>query len=137
MKTSSRGSNGFTLVEILIVLVILAVLLGLAIPSYQSFISKSRRTDAMNTLLRLQVTQEQWRANDTDYGTLVELGWAGADSLEGYYSLAVTANTAAAYTVTAAPKSGGPQEGDTCGTFAVNQSGPLYTGYADANCWGR
>jgi type IV pilus assembly protein PilE len=89
----------------------------------------------VNTLLRLQVEQEKWRGGDTDYGTLAEI-WSGNDSLEGFYTVAVTANTAATYTITAAPKAGSAQQGDSCGTFAVNQSGPLHAGYADAGCWG-
>ena len=63
--------------------------------------------------------------------------WSGNDSLEGYYTLAVTVNNAATYTMTAVPKTGTQQVGDSCGTFAVNQAGPFYSGYANAGCWGR
>jgi type IV pilus assembly protein PilE len=136
MTKRKTGNQGFTLMESLFVVVILAVLLTIALPTYQGFMNKSRRTDAMNSLLRMQVEQEKWRGSDTDYGTLAEI-WSGSDSLESYYTLAVTVNTAAAFTLTAAPRVGGPQEGDDCGTFAVNQTGPLYTGYANADCWGR
>lgn len=124
------------MIEALIMLAVFAILATIALPAYEGFMSKSRRTDAVNTLMRLQVEQEKWRGNDTDYGTLAEI-WSGTDSLEGFYTVSVTANTAATYTMTAAPKTGGPQEGDSCGTFAVNQSGPLYSGYADDACWGR
>lgn len=131
-----KYQNGFTLIETMIVVVIIAALMMIALPAYNEYSQRSRRGDAVASLLRTQFAQEQWRAEDVDYGTLAEV-WTGTDSLEGYYTLAVTASDAAGYTITAAPKTGGVQVGDACGTFAINQNGPLYTGYASADCWRR
>ena len=137
MHTRGRESAaGFTLVELMIVVVVIAALIALAMPSYQGYQQRSKRGDAKTSLMRAQLAQEKWRGNDTDYATLAEI-WTGSDSLSGYYTLAVTSNTAAAYVMTAAPKAGTTQVGDACGTFAINQDGPLYTGYADADCWSR
>ncbi len=131
-----KKQPGFTLIELMIVVAIVAVVLVIALPGYQQFTQRSKRGDAKASLLEAQLAQEKWRAEDTDYGTLAELGIA-ADSISGYYTLAIVANTGSTYTITAAPKTGGPQVGDSCGTFAVNQDGPLYAGYASADCWGR
>jgi type IV pilus assembly protein PilE len=132
----ARG-GGFTLIEILVVVSIVAILAAIAFPSYLEQARKSRRADAMSTLMRLQLAQERWRANDTDYATLAELSF-GADSDDGFYTLALPARTAAGFTATAAPKAGTAQAGDRCGTFAMSQDGPDYSGsYAKANCWQR
>jgi len=120
----------------MVTVIIVAVLMAVALPVYEEYSQRSRRGDAVSSLLKAQFAQEQWRADDVDYATLAEI-WTGTDSLEGYYTLAVTASSAAGYTITAAPKPGGPQAGDDCGTYAVNQEGPLYTGYASADCWRR
>lgn len=128
--------GGFTLVEVLIVVVILAVLSAIAVPAYQKYGDRSRRGDAISSLMRLQMAQEKWRADDMDYGTLEEIGLE-VDSLSGYYTMAIVDATGASYTASATPKANGPQQGDDCGTFAVNQDGPLFTGYASATCWSR
>lgn len=131
-----QQSRGFTLIELMIVLAIVAILLVVSLPAYNKYSERSRRGDAVASLLKARIAQEEWRADDTDYGTLVEI-WSGTDSLEGHYTLAVTASSAGAYTITATPKVGGLQVGDECGTYAANQGGPLYTGYASADCWRR
>ena len=82
-----------------------------------------------------QLLQEKWRGDNATYAALGSI-WTGTASQEGYYTLAVTTNTASAYNVTATPT--GAQASDSCGTFALNQDGPNYSGtYADQDCWGR
>lgn len=132
-KTAMRG---FTLLELMVVLIILAVLAFIAMPAYDEFTKRSRRNDAMATLLDIQYKQEKWRADDIDYATLAELG-KSSDSDQGYYTISLSTRSNNTYLFLATPKSGGPQVGDDCGTFAINQEGPFYTGYADAECWGR
>jgi type IV pilus assembly protein PilE len=130
-------NQGFTLIEALVVMVIMGILAMLAVPAYLAYVQKSRREDAIASLTRLQLEQEKWRANHPSYGALADV-WTGTDSAEGYYTLAVTGSDATGYGATAAPKAGGPQVGDACGTFAVDQEGPDYSGtYADARCWGK
>jgi type IV pilus assembly protein PilE len=135
MSFSSRGSCGFTLIELLVVLAVVGVLAAIAMPSYQNYIEKSRRSDAMSSLLRLQLEQERYRANHTSYGALSDV-WTGSDSTEGYYQLAVSGVSATGYTATANPKSGGRQAGDSC-TFTLNQDGPVVSTDAARRCWNR
>lgn len=143
-------SRGFTLVELLITIAIVSIIASIAYPSYQESVASGRRTDAINSLLQLQMLQEKWRANHTSYtGTLegancnmltaTGLCWTGTNSSEGYYTLSITASSATGYTLKAAPRAGTPQASDRCGDFYLNQSDPDYTpaGAADAQCWKR
>ena len=145
-----KTSQGFTLIELLITLAIIGIIASVAYPSYQENMAAGRRTDAMNSLLQLQMLQEKWRASHTSYSsvlggtncntlTATGLCWTGTNSAEGFYTLSITANSATGYTLKAAPRAGTPQAGDRCGDFYLNQNDPDYTpaGAADAQCWKR
>lgn len=134
MKDTRR--QGMTLLELMIVLAIVALLATLAYPTFAGHFQRARRQDAINTLYRLQLKQEQWRAQDRDYATLTELGWSGRLSIEGYYRLEIRSRTPGGYRIIARPLAPGPQTKDACGAFALNQDGPLLIpGFADARCW--
>lgn len=112
--------------------------------------SAGRRTDAMNSLLQLQILQEKWRLSHTSYASVLEgtncntltatgLCWTGTNSSEGLYTLSITVSSATGYSLKAAPRAGTAQAGDRCGDFHLNQTNPDYTpaGAADAQCWKR
>jgi type IV pilus assembly protein PilE len=68
-----ENSKGFTLVELMIVVAIVAILVALALPSYTRYVRKANRGEAQQLLLNWANNQEIWRANDTDYATSIEL----------------------------------------------------------------
>lgn len=130
-------SAGFTLMELIAALAIVAILAALAFPGYQDALMRGRRGDAIASLLALQLAQEKWRANHPAYADLDALGW-DAVSLDGHYDLGLSEHSAAGFAATATPRRDGPQRDDTCGTFALNERGPVFApGYADAACWRR
>jgi type IV pilus assembly protein PilE len=130
--------RGFTLIEVMVVVAMIAILAAIAVPAYQDFVRKARRADAKRDLTALQLAQERWRANNVAYTTILGptgLNWH-VTTTEGYYTLTITAATVTAYNITAAPIAGKSQAKDSCGTFAVNQNGPNTSGsYAKAECW--
>jgi type IV pilus assembly protein PilE len=136
-------SRGFTLIELMIVIVIVGVLAAIALPAYQDYAQRARRADAKTSLLEVQMAMEKWRANNATYTTdMTDLGYSAATnnaSKEGYYILDLpSAASAAAYTIQAAPT--GIQAGDDCGTFTitVNNGGESYTaGGDDTTCWNK
>lgn len=115
--------KGFTLIELMIAVFIVAVLAMIAIPSYQSHIRKSRRMDAVTSLLHMQLLESRYRATNSTYGTLAQIG---AASSSDYYSYTVTNVSATAYTLTATAKSGTTQTSDaengtSCSPLTLNQ----------------
>jgi type IV pilus assembly protein PilE len=134
---SARADGGFTLIEIMIVVVIVAILTGIALPAYQQYARKAKRADAHSALLRIATLQEKFFSNNNQYATsTVALGYAAnpAASNEGYW--AITIATAGAppmsYTLTAAP-AGGHVDTD-CATITLTSTG-VRSSTPDPNCW--
>ena len=135
MKTYVKG---FTLIELLIAVAIVGILTSIAIPAYTSYVKKSRRTDAQTSLMKIQLAQEKYRANNPAYGSLADLG-INSTSTDENYTLRISNNTGTGYTTAAAPA--GVQTGDSCGTLSiqVTNGNPVYSSSAGApaTCWGK
>jgi type IV pilus assembly protein PilE len=163
-STGRLAIGGFTLIELMIVVVVIAVLATIALPSFLDSVRKSRRADAITELNKVAQAQERWRANNPNYNNadvssaatgLRLYGAAVATSYtlaSGYYSIAIgttLSSTDYAATATAA----GAQVNDTnCAVMRltmasgnlVNWAGSsvatLANAATDANarkCWSR
>ena len=127
-RRRSGVCRGFTLIELMLVIVILGVLLAVAFPSYLDSVRKGRRAEGIAGLTTVQQAQERFRANNRIYGNLNvpanadTLPNMGASTANGRYTLAVTGNTEAGYTVTATAV--GAQASDTaCAVMGVRATG--------------
>ena len=134
-----KRARGFTLLELMIVVAVIAILAGLAFSAYSKQVRKSRRAEAKQALTDLSLRQEKYRSNSTSYGTCLQLTapstCAGLNGLYTYYTVAVTANSAAGYTMTATPKTA-DQLKDSCGTMSVQMaSGVLQKFPTASGCW--
>ncbi|MFN2328949.1 MAG: type IV pilin protein [Chromatocurvus sp.] len=136
--------RGFSLLELVVVLCIVGILLGVALPTYQSSVIKSRRVDAMAALVEVAGRQEQWRfVSDRYSDDLRELGYE-ADPLvtpEGHYSISVgacpDATLALCFALTATPLPTSPQAADErCGALTLDARGRRSaTGTIPGSCW--
>lgn len=125
---------GFSLLELLIVLVIMSLLLLLTYPSYQQHILKVKRSEAQQALWQLATKMEQYAIAQQSYSeaTMSKIA-ANPLSAHGYYSLRIVTDklTANYYALEATPNF----NDDACGTFILDQTGhQAVTGQAK-DCW--
>jgi type IV pilus assembly protein PilE len=131
MNTKRLTDNyGFTLMELMIAVSIVAILAAIALPSYQEQIRRSRRSDGQVALLAIAIAQTKMRVNCIQYATTLAgtpscaadgaravLGLS-ATSPEGYYNLALSGVSATGFTASAIPI--GNQARDTAGSVACD-----------------
>jgi type IV pilus assembly protein PilE len=136
MKTTS----GFSLIELMIVLVIIGVLLGISLPAYQGYVLQSHRADGQSALLDIASRQERFVAQNNTYTAEVSavtgLGLGRITSQENYYNMTVaacaTGTIATCYLITAT--AAGRQVNDAdCLTITYDSAG-VKSG-TTADCW--
>jgi type IV pilus assembly protein PilE len=113
-------STGMTLIEIVLVVGLLALLLSLAMPSYQAYLERGRRVDAVRLLLTAAACQERHRARKGSFDTT---RCAGSSSNE-FYQLTfepVGQPSSDYFVLSANPIN--QQQNDICGSFSLDQSG--------------
>lgn len=136
---SGQKKRGFTLVELMIVVAIVAILAAIAFPSYQRQVRKSHRTAAKTTLLDVASREERYYATQNAYTGLATLAYASStvsvpSATENYYNVTLTLGTPTnGYTATATPQ--GDQTQDTCGAYSITNLGVQSVTGTDSNCW--
>lgn len=133
-----HASRGFTMVELMIVVVILGVLAAVALPSFLDSIRKGRRSEAFAAIASTQQAQERWRSNNPQYATLSSLAITSPTRPGGYYTLAaapVTGSEGVSYTVTAEAVAGTSQANDgDCAKLGVKVERGNVTYASCASC---
>ena len=134
-----KQTKGFTLIELMITVAIIAILAAVAYPSYQEYLRKGRRVDAKTALLDAAQTMERYYTENNKYTDAVAGTTFPATSPEGHYTLSFSSNpTASTFAIQAAPTAGGKQSGDKCGTYTINNLGQQdVTGgtLSKSQCW--
>ena len=109
-----RRSSGFTLIELMIVVVIVAILTAIAYPSYQDHIRRGIRANAQQFLLDVTQRQEQFFLDQRQYTATFGAGGinvAVPESVAQRYSNPVivvnNAATPPTYVITLTPIAGG------------------------------
>lgn len=123
-RAAGRAARGFTLIELMVTVAIVAILAGIAFPAYSAYLVKGNRGAAQGHLLALSLAQGQYLADSRSYAATPEaLGLPVPDAVSKYYTVAidVQAGPPTTYTITATPVAGGRQAAD--GTLSINSAG--------------
>ncbi|MCJ8311374.1 MAG: prepilin-type N-terminal cleavage/methylation domain-containing protein [Saccharospirillaceae bacterium] len=82
-------NNGFSLIELMVVVAILGIIMGIAVPSYSKYVKSSNRTDATIALESIRGFQTKFKFVNNVYASNVsDVG--GSDTEHGYYVLSVS-----------------------------------------------
>ena len=132
--------QGFTLIELMIVVAIVGILSAIAYPSYAEYIRRGHRADARTGLLQAQQWLERAATAQGVYPTALPaaLTWSGDASKRYTIGFDGTATTTT-FTLIATRKSG-PQATDKCGDYTLTHASVqgnknLGTGMSTAECW--
>jgi type IV pilus assembly protein PilE len=124
MSNQSR-SAGFTLIELMVVVVIIGILAAVAIPNYQDYVRRGNLQEAFATMADLRIRLEQFYQSNRDYGDAGQVPPCAHDGTASRIAFAVTTRFTyacvldgnpivnQAYTITATGTDGGPVDGHT------------------------
>jgi type IV pilus assembly protein PilE len=139
MKLNRARNSGFTLVELMIVVVIIAILAGVAYPSYRNYTIKSKRSDAYAALTEAATDQEKFYSQNMRFATsmaaLNSLNGSSATtrmSPDGRYAITTTGGTT--YTLTATAQGDQAAADTKCSTITLTSAGAK-GGTSGADCW--
>lgn len=140
---TSRRQDGFTLIELMIVVAVIAILAAIAYPNYQEYLRKSRRAECAAVLVGVANAMERRFSTANSYAG----GWPAGQPVQcprdggaPYYNVGFAEDepTATTFIIEAVPT--GVQTGDKCGTFTLDNTGLKglsgeATGVTVRACW--
>lgn len=148
------GAQGFTLVELMVTVAIVAILAAVVLPNYSEYVARGRRSDAQTQLLLAQQWMERLYSESYNYtktsagdavpgakGLFAKQPFATSPQSGGgaaAYTLTLSVATANAYTLQAARTGSAAQ--DKCGDFTLTNTGikglvSQQAGLGVADCW--
>ena len=126
-----RKPLGFTLVEVITVVLIIAVLAAIAYPSYLGMMQRTRRAEAVTIINEQQLRLEKHRVDNASYATYVPAGLLGTE----FYDVGISGADENTYVITATRK-GAQLKDTTCGDLSVTFDAGAVTRDPDtAECW--
>lgn len=148
----NKTCTGFTLIELMIVIAIIAILAAITYPAYSNYIQQSRRTIAKSALMDLASREARYYSTNNVFADVVNLGYSTiniintintvpiADTNNYYYNMSVSFS-GGIYTASAVPVAGTTQATDACYEYTLNNYGVkanLNSGgstITGINCW--
>ena len=131
-------NRGFTLIELMIVVLIVSIIGVIAYPNYRDYVVRAARSEAKGALISTAAKQEQYFINNKTYANSTAL--LGLDNPfiteGGKYQIQITSSSASAFSLTAVPQ-GGQTDDTDCMNFTLDSNGTKgVSGTAGAGtCW--
>ncbi|MDH0747929.1 prepilin-type N-terminal cleavage/methylation domain-containing protein [Pseudomonas sp. GD03842] len=140
MYTRPQQQRGFTLIELMITVAIVAILAAIAYPSYTKYVQRGYRSEGLALLNDAVARTERYYAQNNSYKvTLKSIGLVSDDnvatvnSANGKYQLSLVSSTDTTYTWKVTPL--GAQQNDACGTLSIAQDGTKTTSTNATDCF--
>lgn len=146
-----KSQRGFTLIEIMIVTVVVAILAAVSIPSYRNYIIKSNRAAAESFMLQAANREEQIMLDMRQYVAVASavgntnfpnaptnaspgINLAVPNEVSKFYILSITtpSTSTSTYTITASPIDSQLTGDTSCATLTLNQAGAKTPA---SGCW--
>jgi len=146
LNYTKPSEYGFSLIELMIVIVIVGIIASFAVPAYNDYVTRAKRSDGLTSLAELQLLQEKFRANCPHYARAISTTTRTCDtttpanstliyttnSPEGNYALAITSSSSSSFTITATGQNG--QQNDTgCNVLTITETGQITPAGCDNN----
>jgi len=134
-----KTNRGFTLIELMVTVAIVAILAAVALPSYSDYVTRGKLTEATSTLADLRVKLEQYYQDQRTYAGACTAGTVAPLPTGEYFDFTCPTLSATAFTIQATGKAGSSVASFT---YTLDQSNSRKTtavpsgwGTATINCW--
>ena len=142
MFVKRHGQRGFSLIELMIVVLVIGILAAIAIPAFQNYVTRAARTKATRALLDLAGREERYFYSNNTYTTATaSVGLPTTYCVDScsdarFYTVTIPSASSSDYTLQAAPGGTQLQQDTQCGTLTLNRAGVKTPAQSSARCWG-